>query len=87
MESQTIMLESIFTAVAVEAKERRDVVTMNLPGSFIHIQKMRCSNVNEGKAGRVDDSHITSDLLKVHYNECLRKKFFTCMSRRHYMVC
>ena len=34
--SPTVALESVFVTAAIDARENREVVTINIPGAFLH---------------------------------------------------
>jgi len=48
----TVALESVFVTATIDAKEKREVVTIDIPGAFLHADKKRlCDHEDEWFTG------------------------------------
>ena len=68
--SPTVSTDSVIITSAIESHQGRDVVVIDLPNAFLNADNNEQTlMLLKKKAGRVDGTHRSQHLSKVHYNK------------------
>jgi hypothetical protein len=94
--SPTLALESVFVTSTIDSRESREVVTINIPGAFLHATNedyviMQMNRILAELMAKTDSNlyrkfHINKKGKKVYYL-CLQKALYGMMKRALLFYC